>query len=117
MTKLNKSIKRETEACFRKLPIIIQIEPPGIVRVKEKGRRTWYETSVEAIFCMAARTGCAPNARPRGRRNTVKRGDKKQMEPCKCGGTEAMLTFYVTSPWGWYCTTCGCLRETEEECR
>jgi len=56
MTKLIKSIKRETEACYRKRPIIIQLEPPSIVRVKEKGRRLWYETSVEAIFSMAAKS-------------------------------------------------------------
>ncbi len=55
MTKLRTIVKRETQAVFRKLPLIIQIEPPGIIRVKEKGKRTWFETSIEAVYCMAAR--------------------------------------------------------------
>ena len=55
MTKLIKIIRRETKACYRKRPIVIQLEPPSIVRVKEKGRHLWYETSVEAIFSMAAK--------------------------------------------------------------
>lgn len=55
MTKLNKSLQRETSACFQKRPIIIQLEPPSIIRVKEKGRRTWYETSVEAVFSFAVK--------------------------------------------------------------
>ena len=55
MTILNKSVKRETSAVYRKRPIIIQLEPPSIIRLKEKGRRTWYETSVEAVYCLAAK--------------------------------------------------------------
>jgi len=55
MTILKKSLRRETEARHRGRNIIIQLEPPFIVRVKEKGRRVWYETTVYSIFIMAAR--------------------------------------------------------------
>lgn len=55
MTILNKPLKRETQAMYRGKNIIIQLEPPSIVRVKEKGTRTWFETSVEAIYSMAAK--------------------------------------------------------------
>jgi hypothetical protein len=55
MTKLRKIVQRETEAVFRGKPIIIQLEPPNIIKVKEKGRRIWYETTTESVFYLAAR--------------------------------------------------------------
>jgi hypothetical protein len=55
MTTLNRRIKRQTSAIYRGRNIIIQLEPPSIIRVKEKGRRYWYETTVEAVFSMAAK--------------------------------------------------------------
>jgi len=55
MTTLNRKLQRETGATYRGRKIIIQIEPPGIIRVKEKGRRQWYETTVEAVFSLAAK--------------------------------------------------------------
>jgi hypothetical protein len=55
MTTLSRTIKRQTNAIYRGRKIIIQLEPPSIIRVKEKGRRYWYETSVEAVFSMAAK--------------------------------------------------------------
>lgn len=55
MTKLTKAVRRETEAISRGRNIIIQIEPPYVVRVKEKGRRQWFSTTVHAIFDMAAK--------------------------------------------------------------
>ena len=55
MTFLKKTVRRETEAAYRGRNIIIQLEPPSIVRVKEKGRRLWYETSIQSIFNLAAR--------------------------------------------------------------
>ena len=54
MTKLNKKVTRETGAVLRHRPLIIQIEPPDIIRVKEKGRRTWYVVSVENIYTLGA---------------------------------------------------------------
>ena len=55
MTILKRRIKRQTNAIYRGRNIIIQLEPPSIIRVKEKGRRFWYETTVEAVFFMAAK--------------------------------------------------------------
>jgi len=55
MTTLNRRIKRQTNAIYRGRNIIIQLEPPSIIRVKEKGCRYWYETTVEAVFSMAAK--------------------------------------------------------------
>jgi hypothetical protein len=31
------------------------LEPPNIIKVKEKGRRIWYETTTERVFNLAAR--------------------------------------------------------------
>lgn len=55
MTTLNRTIRRKTAATYRGRNIIIQLEPSGIVRVREKNRRIWYETSIEAIFSMAGK--------------------------------------------------------------
>ena len=55
MTTLNRKLQRVTAAAYRGRNIIIQLEPPSIIRVKEKGRRTWYETTVEAVFSMAGK--------------------------------------------------------------
>ena len=55
MTQLKKPIRRESDALYRGRHLIIQIEPPSIIKIKEKGRRTWYETSVEAVFVFAAK--------------------------------------------------------------
>lgn len=55
MTALNRKIQRQTNAIYRGRNIIIQLEPPSIIRVKEKGRRYWYETTVEAVFSMAGK--------------------------------------------------------------
>ena len=55
MTILRKPVKRETAATYRGRNIIIQLEPPSIVRLREKGRRVWYETTVQSIFSLAAK--------------------------------------------------------------
>uniref|UniRef100_A0A6M3JF90 Uncharacterized protein n=1 Tax=viral metagenome TaxID=1070528 RepID=A0A6M3JF90_9ZZZZ len=56
MTKLRKTVQRETEGVFRGKPLIIQLEAPNIIRIKEKGRRSWHETTTERVFLMAAQT-------------------------------------------------------------
>lgn len=58
MTYLKKPIRREVPMAGK--PYIIQLEPPVrdepcVVRIKTKGKRTWYETTVDAIFWMAIR--------------------------------------------------------------
>jgi hypothetical protein len=55
MTHLKTPIKRSTDATYQGRPLVIQIEPPDIIRVKEKGRRTWYIVSVEEIFSLGAK--------------------------------------------------------------
>ena len=55
MTKLTKAVRRETDAISRGRNLIIKLEPPYVVRVKEKGRRQWFSTTVQAVFDMAAK--------------------------------------------------------------
>jgi hypothetical protein len=55
MTKLIKPVRRETVGFWIKRPLIIQIEPPNIIRIREKGRRRWFETTVERVFKGAVR--------------------------------------------------------------
>ena len=73
MTTLNRKIQRQTAAAYRGRNIIIQLEPPSIIRVKEKGRRTWYETTVEAVFSMAGKAHADRIRKERkDRKNTLK---------------------------------------------
>lgn len=55
MTELSKPVRRITSAKYRGNNIVVEIAPPSIIRVKEKGSRIWYEVSVEAIYIMAAK--------------------------------------------------------------
>lgn len=58
MTKLNRPLRREitnTISPSIKRPIIIQLEPPNFIKFKEKGRRLWYETTIEACYFLAVR--------------------------------------------------------------
>lgn len=54
MTKLNRPVRREINK------YVLMLVPPerdesAIVKIKQKGRRKWYQTTVEAIFWMAVR--------------------------------------------------------------
>jgi len=51
----DKKVVRETAAVHKGRNIVIELAHPSIVRVKEKGRRFWYETTVEAVFSLAAK--------------------------------------------------------------
>jgi len=73
VTKLNKAVRRETAATYQGREIVIQIEPPYIVRLKEKGRRTWYTTTVNSIFNLAARQHAAAEAKRRKEEREQKR--------------------------------------------
>jgi len=55
MTHLNKPIRRETDAYYRQRKLVIQIEPPDIIRVKGKGRKIWYVVSVNDIYSLGAK--------------------------------------------------------------
>ncbi len=72
MTTLKRPVKRETEAMYRGRNIIIQLEPPSIVRVKENGRRLWYETTIHSIFNLAARQYAEKQQRERKERRKRK---------------------------------------------
>ncbi len=55
MTKLKKPVRRETEALYIKRPLIIQLEPPNLIGIKEKGRRQFFYTTVERIYKVAVK--------------------------------------------------------------
>lgn len=58
MTKLERPLRREitnTISPSIKKPVIIQLEPPNFIKFKEKGRRLWYETTIEACYFLAVR--------------------------------------------------------------
>jgi hypothetical protein len=60
MTQLKRKVRREVPTLNKIKPYIIQLEPPvrdepAVVKIKQKGSRTWYETTVDAIFWMAVR--------------------------------------------------------------
>ena len=60
MTELKRRVRREVPTPNYKKPYVIQLEPPvrdgpAIVKIKQKGTRKWYETTVDIIFWMAVR--------------------------------------------------------------
>ena len=60
MTQLKRRVRREIPGPENRPPYIIELQPPMrnepcVVRIKRKGTRTWYETTVDAIFWMAIR--------------------------------------------------------------
>jgi len=60
MTQLKRKVRREVPGSENRPPYVIQLEPPmrdesAIVRIRRKGRRKWYETTIDAIFWMAVR--------------------------------------------------------------
>ncbi len=78
MTKLNKCVRRETDAVFRTRAIIIQLEPPSIIRLKEKGRRRWYETTVERVFAIAAKQYAEKVAKERAQARKMRRLERAE---------------------------------------
>jgi hypothetical protein len=57
MTALTRIVKRECPRTFeRGRTIILELRPGDIIAVRAKGRRTTYETTVGAVFALAART-------------------------------------------------------------
>ncbi len=77
MTLLNKTIKRESKAVYRGRPLILQIEPPSIIKIKEKGRKTWYETTIEAVFTFAAKQYAEKVRQERIKARKIKRLEKE----------------------------------------
>ena len=72
MTILKKRVRRETEEYNRHRPLIIQIDPadsvhnlPTMIKIKEKGRRLWYEIPLNAVFVEAAKRYAAKQIKER----------------------------------------------------
>ena len=36
-------------------PLVVMLEPGGTIGLREKGRRTVYRTTLDAVYCMAAK--------------------------------------------------------------
>jgi hypothetical protein len=54
MTQLRRRVKREVNR------YVIQLEPPerdepAIIKIKEKGKRKWFEVTIEQIYWLAIR--------------------------------------------------------------
>lgn len=71
MTTLNRKVKRE--AARRLLPraIIIELEPPNFIRLREKGRRKAFETTIEALYMCLAKED-ADRTRERKRKRSAR---------------------------------------------
>lgn len=54
MTTLKRPVRRTTGATFMGRPLILILEPPDLVTVREKGRRKGFTLTVEAIYRLAA---------------------------------------------------------------
>lgn len=55
MTELKRTIKRTTRAKVAGRNLVLIIEPPDLVTVREKGRRKGFSLTVEAIYYLAAK--------------------------------------------------------------
>jgi hypothetical protein len=76
MTTLNRKLQRKTAATYRGRNIIIQLEPSGIVKVREQRCRIWYETSIEAIFSMAGKAYAEEVRKERKEKRQVRRAGR-----------------------------------------
>ena len=70
MTKLLHPVRRESGVYYQTRPIVLQIEPPGILALKEKGRHHWYYLPLGVAYHMAVRA--AADAKRRERRAAKK---------------------------------------------
>lgn len=51
MTDLKRIVKRKVpEVRTLRYPLIVQLEPGGILKLREKGARRWYSISLEALY-------------------------------------------------------------------
>jgi hypothetical protein len=49
-TELNRVVRRKFESRTLRYPIILQVEPGGILKLREKGMRRWYSISLEELY-------------------------------------------------------------------
>ena len=50
MTELKRIIKRKVESRTLRYPLIVQLEPGGILKLREKGGRRWYSITLESLY-------------------------------------------------------------------
>lgn len=76
MTGLKRPVRRETAARFRDRKLIVILEPPDLITVKEKGRRKGFTLTVEAIYILAAEAEVRRQKaeKRKNRKRRVKRG-------------------------------------------
>ena len=91
MTHLNKPLRRITDEQYQHRPIIIQIEPadtvhnkPTLIRLKEKGRRLWYEIPLMTVYTEAAKR-YGERQRKEKLIERARRGVKTAQEKCRKG--------------------------------
>ena len=77
MTKLTKPVRRETsstvyERCQHR-PVILTLEPPGLLAFRLKGCRRTYRLTVDGCYMMAVKAD-VEGARRERRTRTVRRG-------------------------------------------
>jgi len=77
MTSLKKPVRRESHRSIREAgkerPIIISIEPPGIVKLRAKGCRKSYSLPAEVCYVLAVKAHVAAEKKAKKK----KRKDKK----------------------------------------
>jgi len=50
MIELTKTVKRRMQCKRIRRPLIVQLEPEGILKLKEKGSRKWYTICLESLY-------------------------------------------------------------------
>lgn len=73
MTKLNRPVRREINKYILML-VPPERDEPAIVKVKQKGKRLWYETTIDAIFWMAARKKAERDVAEKRAKRLARRG-------------------------------------------
>lgn len=54
-TILKGKVIRETEIMYRGRPIVVMLEAPDIIRIKEKGRHEWFDLNILTAYECAMR--------------------------------------------------------------
>lgn len=50
MTDLTKPVKRKMKSRTLQHELVVLLEPGGILKLKEKGGRTWYSVELETLY-------------------------------------------------------------------
>jgi len=55
MTLLHKAVKRETRGLIQGRQLVITLEPGDMITIRQKGRRTRYTVTIEAVYALGAK--------------------------------------------------------------